>query len=207
MAAGVATVAIVALQQRAISPACRRLRAHGAKCRATRRPLSITLSARSAPMRADRARRSPIRCRRRSAEVPSRHRAGAPDQLCVRAQPVFLRSGPARRAGGLADRGDESELQPTPLQRAAPPAPGRARRSMTRAAAEPRPLADSLRLGRRAAGSALPQRARGADDPREWLEKMNQGAGDPQLRRHVFSHQRAAGSRPCASSTGCARDG
>ncbi len=106
VAAGVAAVAIVALQQRAISP-----RVNGAS------PITAQNVA-AAALQTGRAQASSACSGRRrprealsytvpatSTDAPSALAPGALDELCVRAQQVLLRLGPARSAGGLADRG------------------------------------------------------------------------------------------------------
>src|SRR5271170_1132162 len=96
---------------------------------------------------------------------PCGHAPGAPDQLCVRAQQVFLRLGSARSVGGFADRGRGAATSGRPS--------GGARCSMTwivrRRASWLIPCAVVGALL-----TALPQRSSGADDPRDWLQKMNQ---------------------------------
>ncbi len=130
VAAGVAAVAVVALQQRAVAPGLR----PGATVTAQGMVQGTALTARGA---AGSERRSGPG--RRPATAPRGrllygagdlgggahgHAAGAADQLRVRAQPIFLRPRSARSAGGFAHRSRGTA--------ASGPRSGGARCSMTR---------------------------------------------------------------------------
>ena len=91
VAAGVAAVAVLALQQRAIAPtlAPGQGSRHGTESRSGAEDLGAYFIHRTD----------------RLTHGAFGDAAGSVDQLCSGAQPVFLGIGSARRAGGLADRG------------------------------------------------------------------------------------------------------
>ena len=95
VAAGVAAVAVLALQQRAIAPTLRPVK----------EPVTAQNSVRGAGALGGLFRAPLLYGACHLAGGARGDAAGSVDQLCPGAQPVFLGIGSARRAGGLADRG------------------------------------------------------------------------------------------------------